>query len=85
MGTLVMAAAVFAAEGRRRRPLAGVARAVGAGVGGAEAARGLGLVGTLVDRALVGRAVLGGLGEDVVLCLVAAGGVAGVVLAVVRL
>lgn len=81
---LVMAAAVLTAV-RRRRQLAGVARAVGAGVGRAEATRGLGLVQALIDRALMGRAVLCAAALDVELALVAAGAVAGVLLAVVRL
>jgi hypothetical protein len=79
-----MAAAVFTTV-QRGRQLAGVAGAVGAGMGRAEATCGLGLVETLVDSALVGRAVLGAPAVDVELGLVAAGAVAGVLLAVVRL
>lgn len=78
-----MVAAVLATVWRRRR-LAGVTGAVGAGMGGAEAACRLRLMETLIDGALVGRTVLGGAAVDVELGLVAAGAVAGVMLAVVR-
>jgi hypothetical protein len=54
-------------------------------VGRAEATRGLSLVRTLIDGALVGGAILSALALNVVLGLVAARAVAGVVLAVVRL
>lgn len=84
MRTLVVAAAVFTTV-RRGGQLAGAAGAVGAGMGRAEAACGLGLVEALIDGALVGRAVLGAAALDVELGLVAAGAVAGVLLAVVRL
>lgn len=53
-------------------------------MGGAEAACRLCLVEALVDGALVGGAVLCGAAVDVELGLVAAGAVAGVLLAVMR-
>lgn len=57
---------------------------MGAGVSRTEAACRLRLVDALIDGALVGRAVLGAAAVDVELGLVAAGAVAGVLLAVVR-
>lgn len=78
-----MVAAVVATV-QRRRDSAGATRAVGAGMGGAEATCRLRLVQTLINGALMGRAVLGGAVVDVELGLVAAGVVAGVLLAVVR-
>lgn len=77
-----MAAAVFTTV-QRRRQLAVVTRAVGAGMGRAEATCRLRLAETLIDGALVGRAVFGAAAVDVELGLVAAGAVTGVLLAVV--
>lgn len=78
-----MAAAMLATV-RRCGGLAGVARVVGAGVGRTEPACGPCLVEALLDGALMGRAVPGVPAVDVKLGLVAAGAVAGVLLAVVR-
>lgn len=56
---------------------------MGTGVGGADAACGLSLVEALIHRALVGRAIFSAPTLNIVLSLVAAGGVARVLFAVV--